>query len=294
MNDDTTGTAVDRRHWDRLGAAQTILFVPGDRPDRFQKALDAGADLVVADLEDAVPPDRKAEARATVIAALESGMPLTVRINPSSSPFHADDVRELAAARVKPLAVHFAKAEDPGTVRAVIDAIRVPVFVLIESAKGLLNAAEFSRIDGVLRFGFGQFDYALDVGAVADPMVMAYPRSHVVAVTRAAGLAGALDTPALEFRDLDRVRATAELARRFGMSGLYCIHPAQIEPVLDAFSPSDAEADRARRLLAAAKDDGAGSFEGEMIDWPLIERARRTVAAWEARQAKAQDAPAHQ
>ena len=293
MHDDAR-PAVDRSQWDRLGSAQTILFVPGDRPDRFQKALDAGADLVVADLEDAVPTERKAEARATVIAALDAGMPLTVRINPSSSPFHADDVRELAAARAKPLAVHFAKAEDPAAVRAVIDAIGVPVFVLIESAKGLLHAEEFSRIDGVLRFGFGQFDYALDVGAMPDPMVMAYPRSHVVAVTRAAGLAGALDTPALEFRDLEKVRATAELARRFGMSGLYCIHPSQIAPVLDAFTPTDAEADRARRLLAAAKDDGAGAFEGEMIDWPLIERARRTVAAWESRHAKAHGAAAHQ
>jgi len=282
---------VDRTNWAQLGAAQTILFVPGDRPDRFEKALAAGADLVVVDLEDAVPADRKPEARATVVRALEEGLPLSVRINPSSSDFHEADVRALAAAKTKPLAIHFAKAEDPDAVRAVIAAVGVPVFVLIESAKGLLKAAEFARIDGVLRFGFGQFDYALDVGAVPDPLVMAYPRSLVVAVTRDAGLAGALDTPALEFRDLERVRATAEAARRFGMTGLYCIHPAQIAPVLDAFAPTDAEAERASRLLAVAKDDGAGSFEGEMIDYPLIERARRTVAAWEARRAKANGAP---
>ncbi|CAN5276272.1 CoA ester lyase [soil metagenome] len=261
-----------------LQGARTWLFVPGDRPERFGKAVDSGADVVIADFEDAVAPAAKPAARRAVMAALNNGVDLAVRLNaPGTADFDLD-LGALDSAHRPPRAVVVAKSEDVPSLAAVADRLRVPIVALIESARGLMACAELAAVPRVVRFAFGAVDYSLDISATADDDVVAYARSRLVAVSRAAALAAPLDTPSLAIGDSEAVAEAARLARRFGMGGKLCIHPAQVPVVAQAFRPTEAEVARARALLAAASDDGAASFDGQMIDRPVLERARQIVA----------------
>ncbi|MCU1476776.1 MAG: citrate lyase [Subtercola sp.] len=261
-----------------LAAARTWLFVPGDRPDRFAKAVNSGADVVIADLEDAVAPLAKPAARRDVVAALNNGVGLAVRLNaPGTAAFEAD-LDALAAARRPPRAVIVSHSEDAASLGTVAERLGVPIVALIESARGLVACSELAAVPGVVRFAFGAVDYSLDIGARPDDDVLAYAQSRLVAVSRAAALAAPIDTPSLAIGDTEAVVVSARRARRFGMGGKLCIHPAQVNVVEQAFRPTGAEVARARSLLAAASDDGAAAFDGEMIDRPVLERARQIVA----------------
>jgi citrate lyase subunit beta/citryl-CoA lyase len=266
-----------------VDSARSLLFVPGNRSDRFAKAAASGADVVIVDLEDAVDPIARPDARLEVARALDGGAQIAVRINAHGTDDFALDLEALAGARENLVAVVLAKAETAASVLDVSRVIGRPVVALIESAVGLLSARELSEQPGVVRLAFGAVDYSLDIDATPDDDVLAYPRSVLVAASRAAGIAAPIDTPSIEFRDIDVVAAAATTARRFGMGGKLCIHPAQVPAVAAAFTPTAAEVARARRIVDGAMGDGAGAVDGEMIDKPVIERARRLIASAEAR-----------
>lgn len=268
---------------DAVLRARTWLFVPGDRPERFAKARSSGADAVIIDLEDAVAASEKERARRETSAALAADSGFAVRIGAPSTVDGARDIETLAASETAPWAVVVAKAEDPDELEEVGRILRAPVIALVESAKGLEAAARLAASSAVMRLAFGAVDLSLDIDAAADDDVLAPVRSRLVMVSRAAGIAAPIDTPSLDIEDSDRTRAAATVARRFGMGGKLCIHPRQVPVVASAFLPTLEEVARARRILDAADHDGAARLDGQMIDLPVLERARRVLAAADAR-----------
>lgn len=271
-----------------IGAAVTALFVPGDRPDRFGKALAAGADAVIVDLEDAVVPAAKAAARDHVRAALRNGSGFVVRINALDGPEAAADAQLLsdltASTDVRLRGVVVPKAEDPVTLGALAGRLArgfdgpLPVVALVETARGVLAAPALAQVDGVIRLAFGALDLAADVGAHGDAgPLLAHARAQVVLASRAARIVGPLDSPPTEIADLAAVAAAARAARGVGFTGSLCIHPAQLGPVREAFRPTEAELAWAHRVLAAG--DAATQVDGRMVDRPVLERARGLLAA---------------
>ncbi|MDE2080965.1 MAG: CoA ester lyase [Burkholderiales bacterium] len=265
--------------------SRTYLFVPGNRPERFAKALASGADAVILDLEDAVAPEAKPAARDAIagwVASAEAGdlARIVVRINEAASADFAEDLRLLADAGLSQALL--AKAEAPEAVQAL--RARVPgtqVLALIESARGLAQVEAVAACEGMQRLVFGTLDYALDldldIAEHADGL--AYAASRIALASRLAGLPAPVAgvTPQLD----DEARLLADLAesRRHGFGAKLCIHPRQVAPIHAALAPSAQALDWARRVLAAdAASPGAARLDGRMIDRPVVLQARRTLA----------------
>jgi citrate lyase subunit beta/citryl-CoA lyase len=266
-----------------VASARTLLFVPGDRPERFAKALAAGSDLIVVDLEDAVPPGRKEAARDGVTSWLptlsaEEAARVVVRVNAAGTPWHEGD---LAANVDLAAAVMLAKAE-AGTALAAA-ARRLPVVALIETATGVLDAREIAATDGVVRLAFGSFDLAAELGI--DPLeseALRPSRASLVLASAAAGLPGPIDGVRAAFDDVAGLTEETDAARRLGFPAKLCIHPCQVATVDAVLRPSEDDLAWAARILAAtgeAPADGVISVDGRMVDKPVIERARRIAAS---------------
>lgn len=262
--------------------ARSLLFVPGDRPDRFAKAAASGADVVLCDLEDAVSPDAKSEAR-TAVADWVAEHPALVRINAADSPWYDDDLAALAQARSL-LGVVVPKA-DVASARSTL--ARLPadlgVFALVETARGVRDADALAEVPGVRRLLFGNLDFGLDAGITPtgdhEPE-LAYARSRLVVASRAAGLAAPVDGVCTDLDDPGRIADSARRARNAGFGGKFCLHPKQVAAVNAAFSPTERELDWARRVMDVAAGSGGAAvrMDGEMIDKPRLELARRLLA----------------
>lgn len=259
-----------------LASARVWLFVPGDRPERFDRALASGADVVIVDLEDAVAPERRELARVAVVAALAGGAQFAVRISSPATHDGAADLEALATAPNLPLAVVVAKAERVADLERVGE-LGIPVVPLVESAAGLLAASVLAGYAATVRLAFGAVDFSLDAGCSTDPDVLGPVRLHLAVASAAAGIAPPLDSPELDFTDLEPVTAAALEARRRGMGGKLCIHPAQVPVVRATFMPTAKDVAWAERVLSVALDDGAAAVDGKLIDRPVLERARRIV-----------------
>ncbi|WP_371779222.1 HpcH/HpaI aldolase/citrate lyase family protein [Streptosporangium subroseum] len=263
------GQAVD------VPGARSWLFVPGDRGDRFAKAAASGADVVVCDLEDAVAVDAKEPARAEVARWLGAGGVACVRVNARGTPFHDADVSALSGVRGL-RAVMLPKAEDPRALGELSDALGpdTVVVALVETALGLHRAYDLASAPGVVRLAFGSIDFALDLGAEETPTSMLFARSSLVVASRAARVAAPIDGVTVALDDLSVVEAEAATAAGLGFGGKLCVHPRQVSAVNAAFSPGEEEVRRARRILDSVTDGGAGRLDGQMIDRPVVERAR--------------------
>jgi citrate lyase subunit beta / citryl-CoA lyase len=253
-----------------LKEAVTLLFVPGDRPDRFGKAAASGADGVILDLEDAVADGDKDAARLAVAEWLAGGGVALVRINaPGTSWFEAD--RELVTKYRCPVVLP--KAEDP----QVIEGLGAPLIPLVETAAGIEAAAALCRARNVARVAFGSVDLATELGVRHDDEIaLGYARSRLVLASAAAGIVPPLDGVTTELIDPAVLDAEVRHARRLGFGGKLCIHPKQIAAVRQGFAPTEAELGWARRVLAAG--DSAATVDGQMVDRPVLERARRLLA----------------
>jgi citrate lyase subunit beta/citryl-CoA lyase len=261
---------------------RSLLFVPGNRPELAAKAPRSGPDAVVLDLEDAVPPAGKEEARDAVrgaAAELAGVVPVCVRVNPPGTAWFADDVAALPDGLA---GVVVPKLETAAQVGSVADALGGrPVVAGIETVRGVADAREVLRSPVVACY-FGAEDYIADLGGVRTPgnAEVAWARAYVAVAARLASVP-ALDMVTIDFRDGDRFSAEAREARSLGYAGKMCIHPGQVPLAHEAFRPTDDEVDWARRLLAAF--DAAGgdtiSFEGQMVDEPVAARARAILAA---------------
>lgn len=260
--------------------AVTWLFVPGDRPERFAKAEAAGADVVVLDLEDAVAPDAKDAARDEVAAWLDrTDVLCAVRVN-AAPPLLDADLAALGDAT--PRLVVLPKAEDPTLVAEVV--ARLPrgsrVVALVETARGVLEAPAVAAVPGVERLAFGSFDLAAELGVDPDHgPAMATARGALVLASAAAGLAAPVDGVTGTVDDTQRLSDDVAASHALGFGGKLCIHPRQVAPVAGAFAPSADDLAWARRVLDGAGDNGVAVVDGRMIDKPVVQRARRVLAA---------------
>jgi len=277
-------------------ARRSVLFSPGDQPDLLRNALDSGADTVVFDLEDAVVPDRKAEARAAVREVLDEAAAtdggdspspeVCVRVQPPGRGAAADLDAVLDGARpdalVCPKAAEATDVTDLAALARERDA-DPPILALVETAAGVLHAEAVAAAAPTDALVFGAEDLAADIGATRtdEGTEVLHAREHVVLAARAAGV-DAVDTVYTDFGDTDGLREDAEFARQLGYDGKLAIHPAQVEPIHEAFTPDPdrvAWAERVREAREAADREGRGVFtvDGEMVDAPLVAQAARVL-----------------
>lgn len=253
--------------------------MPATRPELVAKALASGADLVVVDLEDAVAADDKTAARR-IVAGLPALPDVVVRCNSPSSPDGQADLQMLRS-RSWAGGLVLPKVESADEVAEVVGAVggSVAVLALIESAVGLCRAGEIAAAEGVVRLAFGAVDYQRDLDLPDDEQGLDHPRSVLAVQSRVAGLPAPVDGPVLALDDDEVLRASARRARVLGMRGKFCIHPRQVRAVNEAFSVTVAELAWARTIVRAAEAQGAGVLrvEGQMVDRPVVERARRML-----------------
>jgi citrate lyase subunit beta/citryl-CoA lyase len=264
---------------DDLPTATTLLFVPGDRPDRFDKAVSSGADIVVVDLEDAVATAAKETARENA-AAICARPGTAVRINGIGTPWYQDDVTRLAAAGVR--IVVLPKAQTGAEVESLAGATGSSVIALIETATGVIAASEIARSAGAARLAFGSFDLAAELGVSPDDrLAMASARGALVLASAAAGLPGPIDGVTGAVADVAALSSDVDHAKAVGFTAKLCIHPAQVTATAQGFFPSDADVAFARKVLAAwetTDDAGVVTVDGRMVDRPVVTRAQRVVA----------------
>ncbi len=271
-------TAPESHTWAAVETARSWLFVPADRPDRFDKAVSSGADIAVLDLEDGVGPANKQAARAAAVAWFTYGGRAAVRVNEASSTHHQQDVAAIAGLPGV-MAVILPMATDAGDLGELHRKVGpgIPLVAQIETAVGLFKAAELEAVDGVTRLAFGHLDFAFDVDCSPTRAALAYARSMLVVASRVAGLAGPVDSVTTELDDSDMTIADTEYARELGLTGKLCIHPSQVATVNAVFRPTEAHL-RWAKQVAAVGAAGAARVDGQMIDAPVIARAMRIIA----------------
>ena len=266
-----------------LTLARSLLFVPGDRPERFPKALAAGPDGIIVDLEDAVALPAKDGARseaARFLAGSETQGRCGLRINPITTRAGLDDLAALADGRLTADFLVLPKVDSPRDVEIVLNHLpgAPPLVATVESAIGLACAPDTVRL---LRkgdaLGFGGADFSADIGAVLawEPLLVA--RSLMV---QAAALVHCpvVDVPFIDVKDNAGLEAEAQAVKRMGFTGKLAIHPGQVAGINAAFTPTAAEIDRAKRIVEAAKTaKGAFTVDGKMVDKPIIEQAERIL-----------------
>jgi len=254
-------------------AWRSLLFVPGARPERFAKALAAGASRVIVDLEDAVGPHDKESAREAVRAWLSPEHPVVLRINGADTAWFADDLALCAHAGVS--AVMLPKAEQP-LVAEVMGAGATSVIALVENAAAFATLGLLASAPGIERLAFGSIDFQADLGMrdATEDDLLAFLAALVLA-SRAAGIAAPIDGVTVALDDEARLREDVLRARRLGFGGKLCIHPRQVAAVNALFAPSAEEIAWARRVVdAVAQSKGnAVSVDGRMVDRPVVLRA---------------------
>ncbi|MDH6423247.1 HpcH/HpaI aldolase/citrate lyase family protein [Aurantimicrobium minutum] len=268
---------------DVVANATTLLFVPGDRPERFVKAHQSGADLIIIDLEDAVGPENKSMALSETVTALttsQADIRLTalVRIDSNLAAEHLAALKLVSEAENNGLlGVMIPKAETGQQIQDAVNELpaELAIVPLIESALGLVNVNEIAHVSGVTRLGFGAVDFGVDTDATHE-RVTDYARANIVVASRAAGIATPVDSPSLSIKDVAVVTTEAKRAREFGCGGKLCIHPAQVEPVKTSFRPSEEQIAWAQEIEGL--EGGASQHNGVMIDKPVVDRAKRILA----------------
>lgn len=277
---------------------RSLLFVPGDRPERMEKALGLGADALILDLEDSVAPGGKDEARAAVAAFLardrSHGVAILVRINPLNSQFVADDIALLAGHR--PDGIMLPKAEGAASVRALVERLAncPPVLpIATETPAALFALGSYREVsERLMGLTWGAEDLPAAIGAAAsrDEDGRLLPPYEMVR-SLAMFAAHAAEVPAIEsvypdFRDADGLADYAARGARDGFTGMMAIHPSQIAPINAAFTPNAAQLAHARAVIAAFEaNPGAGvlQLDGKMIDAPHLKQAKALIARAEAR-----------
>lgn len=262
----------------------TWLYVPGDRPDRFAKAVESGADAVILDLEDAVVATRKAYARAAVaeFVAAPHRVPVFVRVNELTGPDVAADLDAVAGAAGL-AGLRLPKVESPETVRELAARVSVPLHPLVESALGVERAYDIAAAHpSVASIGLGEADLRSDLGVTAEEG-LAWVRGRIVVAARAANLPPPAMPVYPNVTDLAGLAESCAAGRRLGFVGRTAIHPRQLPVIVAAFRPSAEEVSRARELLAAvaeAETRQSGTVvlpDGRFADRAMVAAARRTV-----------------
>ena len=265
-----------------------MLFVPGSKPERYAKALDAGADAVCIDLEDSVPESAKAEARAAAVAAIGegggegNGRRLVLRINGVRTRAGLEDLIALADAAALPSLLFVPMVESAAEVGVILGVLgdRAPGIVpLIETVKGLNAAAEIASAPGVAAMMFGGGDFAAELGVALAWEPLRSARGAFVMACAGAGIP-AIDVPFIQLDDAEGLKTEAEAAKALGFAAKAAIHPAQVAVINAVFRPTPeqiAEALEAQKVFDAA-GGAAVRFNGRMLEAPIMRRYQRILA----------------
>lgn len=263
----------------------TYLFVPGNRPDRFAKAMASGAGRVILDLEDAVSPADKPAARlaiATFLAAADDAQRLqvVVRLNDVLSDAHQADLQWLANVPVH--TVMLSKCESAEQVAQVLQPMAPgsDVIALVETVRGVHAVHDIAQASGVSRLAFGSIDYMLDLDLPGPGFALDCAATAIAMASRAAELPAPIAGVTADLEP-SRVEADMHHARALGFGAKMCIHPTQVATVHAALKPSADEAAWAQRVVAAWKTTdhtGAIRVDGQMVDIPVVRRAQRILA----------------
>ena len=272
-----------------LRPRRSLLFVPGLRPDRFAKALNAGADIVCVDIEDAVALPRKQEARELTMPLFATPAPdnveTMVRINPLSSEEGLEDILALKQCEVPPAAIMIAKPGSAAEIELYDELLSgncagIRFHVIIESTDGLASVDDIARssdrIDSLL---FGAVDMSADLRAAKKWETMLYARSRVVHAA-ARYDHDLLDVPWLDLDDQDGLVVEAQASNELGFTGKASIHPKQVPIINKVFSPSAEDVERARRIVAEFANNTTGLLvvDGELIERPVLRTMHRILA----------------
>lgn len=271
-----------------VGSLRSLLFTPGTRPERFAKAAASGADAVILDLEDAVPPLAKAEARDHVLGWLDDvpgdGVPCLVRVNGLRTPEGLRDLLAFLDAGVAPPAIVLPKVESLAELEVVAALLTGPLaatgFVpLIESARALSAAEAIASHPRTRALALGGADLAADLGCTMAWEPLLWARARVVQAAATAGV-GAVDVPYLDLARDDGLADEAAAVRDLGFTGKLAIHPRHVAAINAALTPTADEHAQARRVVDAADaaGDGVCVVDGRMVDPPIVRAARRTLA----------------
>ena len=277
---------------------RSYLFVPGNHPRKVAKVFDAGADAVILDLEDAVAVAEKSATRAVVVAALQSPRPCRgfVRINALDTTFAFEDLEAVVAPGVDGIVVpKIESVEMLATAEWVISSLEtkrglpqgaIDVMPIIETGRGVAAVRDIAAAaTRVKRLSFGAGDYTQDMGMIwtRDEAECAHARAEIALASRAAGLEPPIDTVWIRLGDDPGLTASTQTVQNMGYQGKLCIHPAQIAPVHDVFTPDDAAIQQAQKMVAAfavAEADGSASIQvdGVFVDYPIVQQAERILA----------------
>lgn len=267
---------------------RSVLYLPGSSQRMMAKAGARGADVLVLDLEDGVHPGSKALARDQVRRALEKfdwgDSEIFIRANGVDTSWGWDDIDMIA--EVRPKGAILPKAESSETVASVVEALgpSVPLFLMIETATGVLEARALACADNVGGLLFGAADYRKNMraGPLLDESELLFARAQVLHAARAAAIE-AFDTPWFEYKDLSGLESSAHRARQMGFDGKSAIHPSQVPVINRVFSPTAEEVTRARRILevmgrAMAEGKNVATLDDEMVEALHVEEARRVLS----------------
>lgn len=291
-----TDLAVARRMPSGL---RSYLFAPGNHPRKVEKVFAAGADAVLLDLEDAVPPAEKALTRAAVVAAMRAPRAARgyVRVNGIDTAWCADDVAAIVGPWLDGLVLP--KAESAAQIREISASMAVAeraagmregaleLMAIVETARGIEFAKEIAAADPrLVRLAFGGGDYTndLDLEWTIEERELDYARARLTHASRLANLEPPVDTVVIAVKDIERFRVSAHNGRRMGLYGKLCIHPDQVSPCNEVFTPDAAQLAQARAVVEAfekAEATGSASIQvnGQFVDYPIVFKARRILAA---------------
>lgn len=268
---------------DTLSPWRSLLFVPGDRPDRFEKACQAGADLVCIDLEDAVAPDRKAEARVSALSFLSARNQhpclVGLRINQVGTAAATGDLKALVGAGGLDF-VMIPKVSSVTQIDKVRDAYGQDGLIpVLESARGLQAADDIADHPAVVGAIYGAIDLSADIGCDLSWEAHLYGRSRCAIAFGAAGKV-LFDSPYLDVKDPEGLLRETKRAVALGIHARSAIHPAQLEPIHSAYRPSQTEVAAAERVVDAfeAAKGGVALLDGKLLELPVVKSARRTLA----------------
>lgn len=268
---------------------RSLLFVPGNNEKVISKAEQLPADIIIYDLEDAVAPDQKADARERVCNALSATAKFViVRVNSMETPYFIDDIQAVASVKADTLkAIMLPKTNRGADVIALdqlLTSLGVPTCVeilpLLETALGVQNAFDIScSSDRVKRLAFGSVDFGLDIGATLtdEGIELLYARSQIVLASRAAELEKPIDTVFVDFRNTEGLEKEAVSVKGLGFGGKLAIHPLQVDSINTIFQPTQQEKEEAAEIVAYVEEHGGAVFQlnGKMVDEPIIKRARQ-------------------
>ena len=269
-----------------LAFSSNFLFVPGTRPERFNKALDSGANAVVLDLEDAVPEEDKDKARSAIRNAwqdftADQKSRLVIRSNAPGSSYYAADL--ILAQELNVACILIPKSESPDEINgAALVLPNTAIIPMIETALGLEHLREIAQSNQVIRLALGNLDLQADLGMICDEeeTQLQTARFQIVLASRLAQIPPPIDGVTPSTDDLERINRDALRAKAMGFGGKLCIHPKQVSAVKAAFMPSQDELNWAQRVIEAdqASNGAAVKLDGRMIDRPVVLLAQRTLA----------------